>query len=62
MESASSSPGNQPDPHSRNFDLSLINLDGTGPERVTTCPEFDAFPTSSPAGRRIILASNRHAG
>jgi len=52
---------NQPDPRSRNFDLYLVHLDGTGLERVTTSAEFDAFPMFSPDGKRLVFASNRHA-
>ena len=37
----SSNPRN---PRSRNFDLYLVNLDGTGLEQVTTNGEFDGFP------------------
>lgn len=44
----------------RNFDLFLINEDGTGLERVTRCPEFDGFPMFSPDGRYLVFASNRH--
>ena len=57
----SSSPRNHPDPRSRNFDLYLVNLDGSGLERVTTSPEFDAFPMFSPDGKRLVFASNRNA-
>jgi TolB protein len=52
---------NYPDRRSRNFDLYLVNLDGSGLERVTTSPEFDAFPMFSPDGRRLVFASNRNA-
>jgi TolB protein len=47
------------DPRGRNFDLYLINLDGTGLERVTTYPDFDGFPMFSPDGRNLVFASNR---
>ena len=53
---------NQPNPRSRNFDLYLVNLDGSGLEQVTTSPEFDAFPMFSPDGKRLVFASNRNAG
>jgi Tol biopolymer transport system component len=52
---------NQPDPRSRNFDLYLVNVDGTGLEQVTTSTEFDGFPMFSPDGTRLVFASNRHA-
>ncbi|MEK7280907.1 MAG: hypothetical protein AAB037_00965, partial [Chloroflexota bacterium] len=42
-----------------NFDLYLINLDGTGLERVTHHELFDAFPMFSPDGRKLVWASNR---
>jgi TolB protein len=45
----------------QNFDLFLINPDGTGLEQVTTSPFFDGFPMFSPDGRSLIWASNRHA-
>jgi Tol biopolymer transport system component len=51
---------NHKNPRSRNFDLYLVNLDGTGLEQVTTNTEFDAFPMFSPDGRRLVWASNRH--
>lgn len=50
---------NYKNPRSRNFDLYLVNLDGTGLEQVTTHEEFDGFPMFSPDGRRIVWASNR---
>ncbi|MDQ3486505.1 MAG: hypothetical protein M3468_02075, partial [Acidobacteriota bacterium] len=36
------------DPKGRNFDLYLINIDGTGLERVTFNGTFDGFPMFSP--------------
>jgi len=42
-----------------NFDLYLINLDGTGLERVTYGPEFDGFPMFSNDGKKLIWCSNR---
>jgi Tol biopolymer transport system component len=37
----------------------LINLDGTGLERVTYFDEFDGFPMWSPDGRTFVFCSNR---
>jgi Tol biopolymer transport system component len=47
-------------PAAQNFDLYLVNLDGTGLEQVTTSPLFDGFPMFSPDGRHLVWASNRH--
>ena len=56
---------NVDDPQSRSFDLYLVNLDGTGLERVTTFTtpdhdDFDGFPMFSPDGKRLVWCSNRH--
>jgi len=44
-----------------NFDLALINLDGTGLERVTFNETFDGFPIFSPDGKKFVFASNRNS-
>ena len=49
------------DPRGRDFDLYLVNLDGTGLEQVTRSADFDGFPMFSPDGRQLVFASNRNA-
>ena len=44
----------------RGFDLYVINEDGTGLERITYYPGFDAFPMFSSDGKRLVWASNRN--
>lgn len=43
-----------------NFDLFVVNEDGTGMTQITQCPEFDGFPMFSPDGRYLVFASNRY--
>jgi TolB protein len=52
---------NMKDPHGGNFDLYLINVDGTGLEQVTFSDTFDGFPMFSPDGTKLVFASNRHS-
>ncbi len=48
------------DPRGREFDIFIVNKDGTGePERITTAPAFDGFPIFSPDGKWIVWGSNR---
>jgi TolB protein len=49
------------DPKQRNFDLYMVNLDGTGLEQITFNDTFDGFPMFSPDGRKVVFASNRNA-
>lgn len=51
---------NLADPRRRNFDLWMVNADGTDLERVTYNPTFDGFPMFSPDGKRLVFCSNRH--
>jgi TolB protein len=48
------------DPRSRNFDLFLVNLDGSNLRQVTFTAVFDGFPMFSPDGTKLVFASNRH--
>lgn len=51
---------NMLDERGREFDLFIINKDGSGtPERVSTAPAFDGFPMFSPDGKWLVFASNR---
>ncbi len=43
-----------------NFELYLINIDGTGLERITFNNVFDSFPMFSPDGKKPVFASNRN--
>ena len=48
------------DPRGGNFDLFLINRDGTGLQQITFDKNFDGFPMFSPDGKKIVWESNRH--
>ena len=43
-----------------NFELYLINKDGTGLERITYNNVFDGFPMFSHNGKKLVFASNRN--
>jgi len=52
---------NQADPkNGRDFDLYVINENGTGQERITFHPDFDGFPMFNSTGTRLVWASNRN--
>jgi len=52
---------NMDDPERRNFDLYIINVDGSGLERITYYEQFDGFPMFSlnDGGKKFIFCSNR---
>src|SRR5215471_8268963 len=52
---------NMKDPHGGNFDLYLINRDGTGLEQVTFDEQFDGFPMFTNDGKTIVWESDRSA-
>lgn len=45
--------------YGHNFELYLINADGTGLERITNNAVFDGFPMFSPDGKKLVFCSNR---
>jgi Tol biopolymer transport system component len=51
---------NAANPRGNNFDLFLINVDGTGLEQITFFDGFDGFPMFSPDGTSLVFGSNRH--
>ena len=51
---------NMDDPSGRDFDLYMVNVDGTGLERITFTEDFDGFPAFSPDGRWLVWGSNRN--
>jgi Tol biopolymer transport system component len=51
---------NMLDPRGREFDIFIVNKDGSGaPERITTAAAFDGFPIFSPDGKWLVWGSNR---
>jgi Tol biopolymer transport system component len=52
---------NHHNPRGRNFDIFMIDVDGTGLEQITFNDTFDGFPMFSPDGRKLVFASNRRA-
>jgi len=51
---------NAGDPRRRDFELYVIEADGSGLTRITFSPDFDGFPMFNRAGTRLLFASNRN--
>jgi Tol biopolymer transport system component len=49
------------DPERRSFSLYVVNVDGSGLERVTYGARFDSFPMFSRDGKKLVFASSRNA-
>ena len=49
------------DPERTSFSLYLVNVDGTGLERITYGARFDSFPMLSRDGKKLVFASTRKA-
>jgi TolB protein len=49
------------DPTGRAFALHLVNVDGSGLERVTWTESFASFPMFSLDGRRLVFCGTRGA-
>ena len=58
---AGSPTSNLHDPGGRGFALYLVNVDGSGLERVTWTDSFASFPMFSRDGTRLIFSATRHA-
>ena len=50
------------DPTGRTFALYLVNVDGSGLDRVTYADSFASFPMFSRDGTRLVFCGNRNAG
>ena len=42
------------------FQLYMINIDGTGLEQITTESVFNSFAMFSPDGKKLVFSSNRN--
>ena len=51
---------NAKNPRGNNFDIFLIDVDGTGLEQITFFDGFDGFPMFSPDGTKLVFGSNRN--
>lgn len=51
---------NAKNPRGNNFDLFMIDLDGTGTEQISFFDGFDGFPMFSPDGTKLVFGSNRN--
>jgi Tol biopolymer transport system component len=49
------------DPEGKTFSLYIVNVDGTGLERVTYGARFDSFPMFSRNGRMLVFSSTRNS-
>jgi Tol biopolymer transport system component len=49
------------DPSGRSFALYLVNVDGSGLERVTWSESFASFPMFSRDGTKLVFCGNRNA-
>jgi Tol biopolymer transport system component len=45
----------------RDFDLYMMNTDGTGLERITSYGVFTSFPEFSPDGKKLVFVSSLNA-
>ncbi len=43
-----------------NFEIYMINIDGSGLERITNNQVFDSFPMFSADGKKLVFGSNRN--
>lgn len=46
----------------RNFEIYLMNQDGSGEQKITNNPYMDVRPEFTSDGKRLLFGSNRHVG